>query len=325
MLKKTSQIASYTRWNPLGVVARLGFLLLLLAAFALAPGALLAQSSDTSRGWLWNTSFYGYTYPERTLPPDASGFSEGTVRSQSWLLSNSFGYRVNRYAAFFADLPVYFVHVCRTDSAGARTCGNNNGQGDLGFSGQFDLGAEVVHFTSVATVRVPTGDEQKGLGAGAVTGAWSNTLSAHLAGFSPFVNVTLANSLSETGSFQRPFRSRGFITELSGGLEQRVIPKFHVGGSVYRVFPSGEQTTFGRFRLLGLPVGGLGLDRRRLPILGETTGTADLTRDYGGSLWARVPIHRNVQFQVAYTRSVHHNFHVISYGVWLNFSPLLRR
>lgn len=286
-----------------------------------------AQEQSSESGWIWRTNLYGNTYPSRTLPPDSTGASQGSVRSNLFSLGNVFGYQVNRHVSFFGDLPVYFVHFCRKDSSGVETCGNNNGIGDVGASAQLFAGAERVFFVSTGTVRFPSGDEQKGLGAGITTASWANTLSFQFGRTAPFASLLLANSLQPTATFQRPFTSKGFVAELSGGLEQQLHRHFRVGASAYRVFPSGEQTTFGRFQrssLLGGIAPGLLNNPRLVPTEGETTGTADLTRDYGGSIWMRFPVHRQVEFQVAYTRSVLLNLNTISYGVSFNFSPLLR-
>lgn len=271
-----------------GLLWRIALLLFVLLPLFVRPAPLFAQEADASRGWLWNIILYGYTYPGRTLPPDRTGQSPGSIKSQIFLLNNTFGYQPNRYLAFTADVPVYFVSFCQRAPDGTKTCGANNGLGNIGLSLGLRFENVLLNFYSTGTARLPTGDENKGLGVGSTTASWTNTISHRFLRTMPFLTLIVANSLSQTSSFVRPFISKGFVLELSGGLEQELHRYFHVGGSFYAVFPKGTQTTFGRLTTpkvvpsLPVPVPG----PHFAPQQGETTGTAELTRDNGGSVWA---------------------------------------
>jgi hypothetical protein len=316
--------------------------MLLAAACALvwAPGA-AAQSSNPGGSWFWTTSLSGVAFPSHTVS-DASTGSTSELRAHSIYYSNTLGYRANRYASVFVDAPIHFVRFCESDMGGAEQCASNRGIGDLGLSGQLRAGEGPLRFSTTGTLFLPTGDKEKGLGTGSVTAAWRNAGSLDLWRTMLFAELTLANTLTHTSSFVRPFASKGFVTEISGGLERRMLPFVRAGASVYRVMPSGTQTTFGRFQQQGtiseppaqgeaITVGGPPVSGPRQPVLnprfvasqGETVGGAELTRDYGASAWVRLPLHRNLDFQVTYTRSVRLNLHAVSYGVWINLTPVL--
>lgn len=302
---------------------RIALLSFLIALVFSDPAALYGQE----KGWIWNMSLYGNTYPTRDLPPDDTGQVPGTIRSQLFRFGNRFGYRVNRHWDLTTELPIYLVSFCQTDLAAAETCGDNNGVGDLGFSLDFRWENPVLNFYSNGTVRLPTGDKALGLSAGTTTASWSNTLNRRFHRTTPFATVTLANSVFQTSGFLRPFASNGFIVELTGGLEHQLHRYLRVGASAYKIIPRGTQTTFGRLTTptTGPPVNSRVPNLIFAPQQGETTGTSDLTRDNGGSVWARVPVHRNLEFQFAYTRSVRLDLDVISYGVLINLSRLLPR
>lgn len=288
-----------------------------------APRAVFAQEE----GWLWDLYFLGNVYPSQSLGAPETTADTGKIRSQIFLLGNRFGYRVNRLLDLTAEVPVYFVRFCQDGASGGETCGDNNGLGDVGFAIAVSVENPALNFYSTGTVRFPTGDEDEGLGAGATTASWRNTVNRRFGRTTPFLTFIVANSIFETSSFLRPFSSRGLIVEFTGGLEHELHRYLYVGGSLYATLPSGTQTTFGRLTTPapGPPMAGPIPDIRFAPQQGETTGASDVTRDNGGSLWARFPLHRKLQLQVGYTRSVRLDLHVISYGIYLSLSSLLPR
>jgi len=295
--------------------------LVLLSLLVFRPELAAQEEPESRRGWLWTFSFSNYTYPRRTLPPDATGQSPGTIRARTYAIDNSIGYRFSRLFAVTTDIPLYLARFCQTDNAAITTCGSNNGFGDIGFSARISLEGKVANFYSTGTVFLPTGSTSRGLGAGSTTAAWTNTANLNLWTTTPFVSVTIANSLLRTASFLRPFASKGLVYEVSGGLEHEFHRLLRVGGLLYAVFPSGTQTTFGRLRRgpgpVPIPT------PPNVPQQGRTTASEALTRDNGASSWLRFPFHDNFQLQIAYTRSVRLDLNVVSWGFFINFSPLL--
>src|SRR5262249_60285519 len=64
--------------------------------------------------------------------------------------------------------------------------------------------------------------------------------------FTPFGNLGVANTISDTAFFSRPFSSLGIVGHFEGGTSYRLHRSLSVGASAYCVVPSGEQKIYSR-------------------------------------------------------------------------------
>ncbi len=94
-------------------------------------------------------------------------------------------------------------------------------------------------------------------------------------GKSSGLNVGIANSISDTRFFHRPFISLGKLAHFEAGPEVDLGDKWSFTLSSYYILPWGQQTVFGRFRTGGSS--------------DPLKGGAGLTRDAGGNFGLITP------------------------------------
>jgi hypothetical protein len=113
-----------------------------------------------------------------------------------------------------------------------------------------------------------------------------------------------------------------------------------VGGAFYVVLPSGQQTVVSRvvkgqqqtqsqMQLLPAQAGksGQSMTVRGKPVLDATpvtTGSSDLARDHGASVWVSIAASPAVEFYGGYTRSVPFDLNTVSFGVGVSVGKLFR-
>jgi hypothetical protein len=179
--------------------------IVLLVSSAVCGTALLAQN-ETDNGFLFNETISG------------SSSSIGTITK----LDTAVGYQFNRYLAVEGGLPVYFVNPSSsTTTATGATSQNGIGNAYLDF--RLTLRNPVINYMSLATVAAPTGDKSTGFSTGHVTYDWSNLFDHSFGRFTPFVNLGIANTITDTPFFIRPFTSYGFVTHVEG-MDTPTIP-----------------------------------------------------------------------------------------------------
>src|SRR5262249_28390263 len=148
----------------------------------------------------------------------------------------------------------------------------------------------------------------------------------------PFANIGFANTISDTPFFIRPFSSLGFVNQLEGGADYKLLRGVSVGGSAYKITPSGRQTLISR--VVQAPRGASGPGRGASDRHGheqpfetthETVGTSNVARDHGFSGWVNLSPASYVSFEVGYSRSVPFAFDTLFFGTTFNLRPLARR
>jgi hypothetical protein len=175
----------------------------------------------------------------------------------------------------------------------------------------------------------PTGDKTNGFSTGRATVDWTNTFSHKVSAVTPFVEIGLANTLSDTSLFVRPFTTLGFVGHFDGGATIALSRYVDVGVSAYAVRAAGQQTIISKIVGRGkttstTPIahavsgtgatasaaaGANGSGHNGSPTAvfetaSQTVGTSSLANDHGFSSWFGVNAGANVDFQVGYTRSV---------------------
>ncbi len=287
-----------------------------IAALAVLWGAggLRAQSADSTedeKGFVWVETFQGRA---DTL---------GTILK----LDNSTGYKFGPHFEIDLGVPFYFVHA--TSSSAATGLSSGNGIGDPYLDLQFSLDNSVTHFVSSITGRAPVGDTSKGLSTGRVTFDWNNYLEFTAGRFSPFVDVGIANSISDTRFFTRPFTSLGEVVHLEGGGYVGLRHALSLGASAYADAPFGEQKVFSKLIRRGQSGStghgrGAGAKKGAFETESVTIGDASIARDNGGSVWLDFYPGKLAGFQVGFSRSAEYDLNSVFFGVVLNVGNWVR-
>ena len=159
-------------------------------------------------------------------------------------LDNAVGYNFNRHFGVDVGLPVYFVRP--SDSYAAMLGAARNGIGNVYADLRFQAVNPAVNFASMLTATAPTGDKASGFSTGRPTYDWTNHFDRSFGRLTPFANVGIANTISDTPFFIRPFSTLGFVGHLEGGAEYRLVSQLSVGASAYDIAPSGQQRIVSR-------------------------------------------------------------------------------
>jgi len=276
-------------------------------------GNLVAQSSgtpgakdDEAKGWTWHERFEG----------SSSSFGQVTK------LDSSLGYNFNRYFGVDAGVPVYFVRRSSATSGKRSTNGIGNAYADL----RLTLNNPLVNFSSTLTGSAPTGDTKTGLSSGRATFDWDNRFDRSIGGLTPFVDLGVANTVSDTHFFRRPFSSLGTVAHFEAGSELKLWHFVSIGASAYDVLPSGQQKIFSKILQRSSQGTSAMPNRGRVfETAAVTAGGTDLTRDNGFSTWLSATLYKYVDLELGYSRSVHFRLDSISFGIGLNLSPVLRK
>jgi hypothetical protein len=132
----------------------------------------------------------------------------------------------------------------------------------------------------------------------------------------PFADIGVANTVSDTSFFVRPFSSLGLVGHFDGGMVVNVAPLIDLGVSGYSVRASGEQRIFSKVLQSS---GGGQSGRRVFETNPETVGTADIANDGGFSTWVSITPQSRVNFDVGYTRSVTYELNTLFFGTSIRF------
>ena len=270
-----------------------------------------AESSDPSRGFTFYERFQG------------SFNSVGAVTR----LDTTVGYQLNSHFSVAGGIPIYFVRP--SDSSTAAT-GTRSANGIGNVYGQFrlTLANPIVNYASTVTVYAPTGDQATGFSTGHVTADWSNYFERTLSRVTPFGEIGIANSVSDTLFFVRPYTTLGFVTHLQGGARYRLRRGVNVGAGVYAIEPRGQQTVVSRLVSLvnaapsATKSNGNG---RVFQTASVTTGSADIARDHGISTWLQLSPTGVLDFYAGYTRSVRFALDTVFVGVGVNVGKAIRQ
>lgn len=283
-----------------------GFLVLVL------PACLAAQPSESASGLTFYASFHG------------SGSTLGLITRAD----PNVGYNFNRYFGIDAGLPFYIIRASDRSTAlfGSRP---ETGLGNFYTNLRFSLPNPVVNYMSIVLVTAPTGDENKGLSTGRVTWDWNHHIHRNFDRLTPFANLGVANAISDTPLFTRPFMSFGMVSHYEGGAHFRLARLASVGGSAYAYEPWGEQTVISRVMRPELPpvaARNAGRGRRRgvFETAPETVGPANIARDRGFSFWLDLFPAQAAFLEVGYSRSTPYALDSVFFGIGINVKSIVR-
>lgn len=224
-----------------------------------------------------------------------------------------------------------------------------SGIGDVYTQGQLLARVLGLDFSPTLTVGFPTGNSDRGLGAGKVTVDATATFARTFEGrLRPFASAGLANYVFNNVGYQRPYISTGGATHFSGGLTAGLGRRASLGAGGFAVEPFGQQEVMSRQVMLAPPPApssgmppGMGHDPGMMPpgtgqMPGASTGmlhpglpafmqvshatvqAADL-RDHGVNAWTSIAIHPTLSFQIHVARSLDFDLTTVRVGVGFNF------
>jgi len=242
-------------------------------------------------------------------------------------LDTSLSYWFNRHIAVETGLPVYFV---RPSSSAAAAYGASpvNGLGNVRGVLRLSFPNPVLNYNSTFTAWAPTADESRGLSPGKTAVGWSNHIERRFGMVTPFAVAGIANTISDTSFFTRPYTSHGVVSQFEGGADFRVTPLARVGASAYAVRPSGSQTLVSRVntsRVPPAPPGPITRRRRVFETAPVSTVTAIEARDHGYSVWLAAGPVSSFDFQIGYSRSAAFSLNSVFFGIGINWNDLARR
>ncbi len=251
----------------------------------------------------------------------------------------SLGYRFNEHFQLAVGVPFYTVRSSAALDATTSTSASGIGNAHLNLSLAADT--SLVRYWSVASMTAPTGDKSKGLSTGRVTVDWTHGLAKELGRVTPFVSLGVANAITDSPFWIRPFSALGINVHAEGGGLVRLSGPVSVGASAYTVLPTGEQKVYSRVvpgqagqvppgqTDTGNGPGGSaaapGQSKRRVfETDAVTTGASSLTRDDGASLWLTARLARTVSFTAVYSRSRTYALDSFSVGFGLDVGSLIK-
>lgn len=245
-----------------------------------------------------------------------SSDSDGRV----FKLDSNVGYNFSRHFSMDMGVPIYFVQA----SSSTKGATSNNALGNPYIDLRLKFNNRAVNYGSVLTGYAPTADSKKGLSTGRATFDWTNRFDRSFSRFTPFAEAGIANTITDSRLFNRPFTSLGFNTHFQAGTSFDLWKFFSVGASAYDVLPWGQQTIFSK--LVGqqskslLPTShGRVFENNQ-----QTTGSADIARDNGFSAWINASPKPYLDLEFGYTRSVHYALNAVSFSVGVNVGHLMR-
>lgn len=243
--------------------------------------------------------------------------SLGTVTK----LDTTIGYNFNEYFGVDAGLPFYFVSAPSSPSslfpssmvpAAQRNLGSGNGIGNAYVDLRLTVANPVVNYFSTLTGTAPIGNTALGLSTGRATFDWDNYFDRDFGGLRPFGDAGIANTISDTPLFFRPFTTLGLVTHLEGGASYKILPFTRAGASYYDDLPIGQQKVFLRGKRLSGSVA-------------ETIGSARIDRDNGFEAFVDVSPVSLLTLEAGYTRSVHFALNTFSFGIAFNVGSAFHR
>ncbi|MDE3165177.1 MAG: hypothetical protein KGN36_05170 [Acidobacteriota bacterium] len=252
----------------------------------------------------------------------------------------------SRHVAVVAGIPYYRVSSASPTASGV---------GDFYVSAFLRGRSAGLDFGSVLTLGAPTGDKNRGLGAGKVTVDATETISHQLGMAKPWVSIGFANSVFGNAGYLRPYIADGNAAHFGGGVDFALPHKLAAGVAGFGLAPVGNQVVYSQVVMTGAAGGGSqspapgggGMMSGGGMGSGMGTGTgggmamppgtpmpfymtaqqsmvsAGELRDYGASLWGSIPLHPGVAFNAVVTRSVPFHLTSVHVGIGIDVGRVL--
>jgi hypothetical protein len=251
---------------------------------------------------------------------------DSNADGQIMALTSSATYYFTDHFSARAGIPIYFDRAPSSTSSSTTTASGStfsSGIGDIFLT----LGAAwkppLVNFATALTGTAPTGQTSKGLSTGHFTFDWSNRFDRSFGRVTPFFDVGLANSVTDTPYFLRPFATLGPLAHFEAGAGLRVAHGVDLTFAAYDIAPWGTQTLISR--VVTTSTAGRTTVRagRQFESVHQTSGTSALTQDDGFSAGLIVSPKSYLDLNLGYTRSAQYSLDTISFGIGINVTALL--
>ena len=294
---------------------KLGKSVPLLILCCLAPWMAFAQSSASTA-----------VQPSRFVIYESFA-GNSNADGQVMALNSSVTYYFTDHFSARASIPIYFDRASSTISSTTTTASSptfSSGIGDIFLTLRAAWTSPMINYATALTGTLPTGETSKGFSTGRFTFDWSNRFDRSFSRVTPFFDIGLANSVTDTPYFMRPFATLGPIAHFEGGAGLSLSHTANVILSAYDIAPWGTQTIVSRVVAAGSP----GKSRpanhgRQFENAHQTSGTASLTHDDGFAVGLIVSPKSYLDLNVGYTRSAQYGLDTISFGIGVNVTALL--
>jgi hypothetical protein len=232
---------------------------------------------------------------------------------------------------------------------------SSGGLGDVYVAGVLRGRAVGFDFGSALTVGGPTGDRNKGFGAGKVTVDATGMMARRFEFARPWVSARFANSVFNNAGYQRPYITDGNAVHLTGSVDFTLPRKLAVGIGGFGLVPIGNQVVYSATVQAGPAGGGTQPPGQQnggmMPggNMGPGTGTgngggmttppatsmpfydsaqtsvvgASNLRDYGPSVWLSVPLHAGLSLGSVVSRSVPFHVTTVRVSIGVDLARLL--
>jgi len=282
--------------------------LLRLVLLAFCAAAALAQST--------------LEQSEREITSYAAFQGSHSAQGEVMKFDPSVGYNFNSHFGMNFGVPIYFV---RTAATATTPSTSNTGLGNAYVDLKLTYLHPAINFSSTLTGYAPTGNRDNGLSTGRVTFDWNNHLDRSFSRVTPFLEAGAGNTILDSTFFTRPFTTLGFTTHITGGSSFNVWKFVSVGASAYSIMPLGDQKVFSKLVKQGGTAKGSGSHGRVYETNSLTAGTSDIARDDGFSAWIDANPSETVDISCGYTRSIHYDLNVMSFGVGVNLGKVFNK
>ena len=232
----------------------------------------------------------------------------------------------SRRLALVASVPLHRLTGIQQSAAGV---------GDLQLSATLRHAGERFGAWGSVSLGLPTGDSERGLGAGKATADGSGTLSWRFDRARVFGTAGLTNSVFRNVGYQRPYITTGTAAYGAAGVEGTLHRRIGAGAGGFFLEPQGDQTVINRMggTLGHTPETGIsgmgGMHRPQdMPAMQVPTGTqvsASELSDRGPNAWAWFVISDAVNLNFTIARSVPLELTTVRVGFGLDVYRLLRR
>ena len=273
-----------------------GAMVVLVCGVALA-GSLSAQTSrgDSPKAALDQN---GFTWTETY---EGSGNSTGFFSD----INSTAGYAFTKNFSVETGVAYAFLQPTTSKTGTTATSGFEDPHAGVRYAAKGNL----LNYATGLTGTFPVASTAKGLSTGEFTYDWTNHVDHAVGVVTPFADIGVGNSISDTRFLHRPYVSLGELAHFEGGVGFDIGDKFNVTMSGYGILPWGTQKIFMRGEM-------------RVP--GPVKGGTDLTRDDGLNLGADYQVTRIVDLNAGYSRSVYNSVNTFSFGIGFNVAKLLQ-
>jgi hypothetical protein len=305
---------------------KLKILILLISCCIVSiPGLAQSSSNSTEHSRLVIYEWFG---------------GDSNADGQVMALDSTVSYYFTRHFSARAGLPIYFdrVPVTATSSMGSAGSASSStfssGVGDIFLSLRAGWKGSLVNYATSLTGTAPTGDSSKGFSTGHFTFDWDNRFDRTFVRITPFFDLGLANSVTDTPYFFRPFATLGPLAHFEAGAGLRLAKFLSITASAYDIAPWGTQTVISRVVTAAPQASvsqasaqqgrsGVAHPGRPFENTHQTSGTSSLTRDDGFTAGAVISPNSYLDLQAGYTRSAQYALNSISFGIGVNVTSLL--